>query len=301
MLDGKELDPPAILMYGISGLLFWSSIVLWIIWLVQRGKRSAQKQLPAKTQLAAWPIGWVNFGILICSLIVFSAFLQLVAATLFGPLLQANAESESPSAWALAIGALVVQSAFLIVFWGFRRYLPAPLSLSLNTQPLHLWTAMRKACPLFIRSLLLIGLVAVLWNGLLEFCVSQGWMAPFKRQEAVLVFTRGEHPIALALLAIFAVILAPLAEEIIFRGGVYRFLKSQMPVGSAMLASACFFALIHFNILALGPLICVGAILAYVYEKERNILVPICFHAAFNLLTLTMTTLSVLSEVELPQ
>ena len=116
-------------------------------------------------------------------------------------------------------------------------------------------------------------------------------MDEFAPQQAVEIFTAGASPATLTLLALFAVILAPVAEEIIFRGCIYRFLKSKLPTRLAMFVSGVFFACVHANLMALVPLIAVGYLLAHVYEKERNILVPICFHALFNLLTLLMTTL----------
>ena len=119
-------------------------------------------------------------------------------------------------------------------------------------------------------------------------------------QQAVQIFSAGASPAALTLLAVFAIILAPIAEEIIFRGCIYRFLKSKLSPRLAMLVSSAFFASVHANLLALAPLIAVGYLLAHIYEKERNILVPICFHALFNFLTLLMTTLSALSTSDLP-
>lgn len=302
MPEGAQYDLPAWLIFGITTLLFGSSVLAWIVWMARGTKRSAQPGAPlGAPPLAAWDIGWVNFGIFLCSLIVGSTFIQLFAASLLSPHVAPETEQGPPSAWALAAGALIVQSSFIAIYWAFRRFMPEAYAGVLNTRVLPLWAVIRRTAPLFLRGLLIIGLVSVVWRKLLDFAVAQEWVAPFQPQEAVLVFTRGEDPIALTCLALVAVILAPIAEEIIFRGCIYRFLKSQMGLYSAMLASSCLFGVIHFNLLALGPLICVGFLLAYVYEKERNLLVPICFHAAFNCLTLTITTLQALSTVEFPQ
>ena len=116
----------------------------------------------------------------------------------------------------------------------------------------------------------------------------------------MLAFTSGQSPVALALLALFAIVVAPLAEEVIFRGCIYRFLKSKLRPPAAMLISASIFGLIHGNLMAFVPLTFVGFLLAYTYEKERNLLVPIFYHGLFNLLTLSVTTLHALSGKELP-
>lgn len=295
MPEGQELDLPALWMFGISGALFWASVILWVIWLIQRFQK---KERPAHRPLRPWSIGWINFGIFICSIVCLMVVLQLLISILCGPLLERS--DDTPGAWSMALGALTLQGAFLLAYCIGRKRFPMLFRGNLSSRPLFLLRALGCALPKFIRYMLLIGVVTYAWMALLELLVSLGVLDEFAPQQAVLIFSAGESPLALTVLALFAIILAPIAEEIVFRGCIYRFLKSKLPTGFAIFASGAFFACVHGNILALAPLTLVGCLLAYIYEKERNILVPICFHALFNFTTLLMTTLRALTDIELP-
>lgn len=85
-----------------------------------------------------------------------------------------------------------------------------------------------------------------------------------------------------------AIVVAPVAEEIFFRGFVYRALRNRVRVWSACAINAIVFSLVHVQYLA-TPLVlvviaafAVGACLAY--EATGSIFVPIAIHAAFNTL-----------------
>ncbi|SDF71535.1 hypothetical protein SAMN05216241_102106 [Limimonas halophila] len=92
----------------------------------------------------------------------------------------------------------------------------------------------------------------------------------------------------LATLVITAVV-APLVEETIFRGVLYRWLRERLGVPLGMGVSAGAFALLH-GIPALIPGIFVlGLILAWVYERANSIWAPIIVHGTYNgLVTLTL-------------
>lgn len=69
----------------------------------------------------------------------------------------------------------------------------------------------------------------------------------------------------------------------VFRAGVYRFLKGKVPVFLALLISGALFGLVHGNLHSLPGLIAVGVCLGIAYELSGNLRVPIFFHALFNL------------------
>ena len=77
-------------------------------------------------------------------------------------------------------------------------------------------------------------------------------------------------------------ILAPFAEETIFRGAIYQFLKGHIPLLAAQVLSGALFAIVHFNLMSFLPLLAIGVFLARIYEKEGNILLPILFHICWN-------------------
>jgi membrane protease YdiL (CAAX protease family) len=85
-------------------------------------------------------------------------------------------------------------------------------------------------------------------------------------------------------IAFLAVIVAPLTEELFFRGILYRTLKSLLGAGPAILVTSLAFGLAHLNLLAFGPLFALSVFLIISYEKTGNLAVPILYHAMFNLL-----------------
>jgi hypothetical protein len=83
------------------------------------------------------------------------------------------------------------------------------------------------------------------------------------------------------LLSIFT--LVPVAEELFFRGFLYTALKSRIHWIWAIVIQALFFSILHFAGIAHSIVIFVmGLIFAFVYEKKKNLLIPILAHSMNN-------------------
>lgn len=80
----------------------------------------------------------------------------------------------------------------------------------------------------------------------------------------------------------FIVIVAPLFEEIFFRGFVYRVLAKTWSVGFGSFMSAILFALFHFEFQSFIPLFILGLILNYNYQRTSSLWTAIGFHALNN-------------------
>jgi len=78
-----------------------------------------------------------------------------------------------------------------------------------------------------------------------------------------------------------AVVLAPVCEEVMFRGLLYPAFRRKIGSGLAMTVTAALFALVHppYTYPAIFVL---GLALAYVYERTGTLAAPIAFHAMFN-------------------
>lgn len=81
---------------------------------------------------------------------------------------------------------------------------------------------------------------------------------------------------------IVAIVLAPIAEEIIFRGIIYPTIKKTGYPKLALWGTSLLFAAIHINALSFIPLLILGAVLALLYEKTGNLITPILTHSVFN-------------------
>jgi membrane protease YdiL (CAAX protease family) len=80
-----------------------------------------------------------------------------------------------------------------------------------------------------------------------------------------------------------AVVLVPPAEELLFRGMIYPSVKQAGHPLLAVWGTSILFAAIHFNLLAMIPLLFVALMLTLLYEATDNLLAPIIAHALFNL------------------
>ncbi len=83
-------------------------------------------------------------------------------------------------------------------------------------------------------------------------------------------------------LVVFVVVIAPLTEEVLFRGIIQGVLRRWLGGWPASLLTAVLFAAVHTNAHAAVPLFVLGLILSRIYERHRSLVVPIAAHAAFN-------------------
>ncbi len=89
------------------------------------------------------------------------------------------------------------------------------------------------------------------------------------------------------LLAVFFVaILAPIGEEIFFRGFVYTALRKKWGVPLAMVASSGLFAVFHIVPLLYPPMFIIGMVLVVLFEQRRSLAPNIILHALNNFLAL---------------
>ncbi len=81
---------------------------------------------------------------------------------------------------------------------------------------------------------------------------------------------------------ISAIVLAPIAEEIIFRGVLYPLLRQRNHPQIALLASSLLFALIHSNVMTFLPLFLFALALVWLVERTDALIASITAHAVFN-------------------
>jgi membrane protease YdiL (CAAX protease family) len=113
-----------------------------------------------------------------------------------------------------------------------------------------------------------------------------GW--PPEAETAVTVLTSAKTWWLRAYLGVFTVVIAPVAEEFIFRGMLYPFIKQLGRPRLAWLGVSFLFALIHWDAAAFVPLFLLALVLTWLYEKTDNLLVPIGAHAFFNAVNLLL-------------
>ena len=103
----------------------------------------------------------------------------------------------------------------------------------------------------------------------------------FLEQDIVLNLKRSA-PSEIFKFIVSIVIVAPIIEEITFRGLFYRILKKNYSILISSVIVALIFSIVHLNILAFTVLVTLSLFLNYIYEKYGSIFYPILLHSTFN-------------------
>ena len=115
---------------------------------------------------------------------------------------------------------------------------------------------------------------------IIEFIKRLGWTPP---AEPIQELIFGEHRRSVLILTgILACVVGPFAEELFFRGLLYTAIRQRASRLMAMLGSGATFALIHMNPVGFLPIMALGCLLAYLYERTGSLLAPLTVHILHN-------------------
>lgn len=126
-------------------------------------------------------------------------------------------------------------------------------------------------------------LVSLGWTELLRACG-----LPDEPQDLIALFTQTKSPFVIAGMLLVACVLAPIYEELLFRAGLYRFVRQKLGRTPALLISGACFGAMHANWAGFLPLAVLGILLALVYEATGSIRVAVIAHGLFNLNTIIL-------------
>ncbi len=85
-----------------------------------------------------------------------------------------------------------------------------------------------------------------------------------------------------AQIIIMALLVAPLAEEVFFRGFLYGALRREVRPALAIPAVGLLFGAVHSPLAVVVPMALFGGLLCYIYEKTARLTIPILVHFIFN-------------------
>ncbi|MGE5265317.1 MAG: lysostaphin resistance A-like protein [Acidobacteriota bacterium] len=94
--------------------------------------------------------------------------------------------------------------------------------------------------------------------------------------------------IGFLLTLLVAAVIAPIAEEIFFRGFMYGGLRGRIGVIGATVVSTLFFTALHFSLELFIPIFVLGIFLVWLYEHTGSLYPGIFLHAANNGLSLIL-------------
>jgi uncharacterized protein len=133
-----------------------------------------------------------------------------------------------------------------------------------------------------------VAMPGIFLTGIASFLILTALGLPATPQDAVAVFGNvSSRPLMLAMLAV-ACVLAPIYEEMFFRGVLYRACRQRLGRPIALILSSVLFGILHTNAAGFLSLTLLGGVLAVAYEYTGDIRVPILAHGIFNLNTLVI-------------
>jgi membrane protease YdiL (CAAX protease family) len=103
----------------------------------------------------------------------------------------------------------------------------------------------------------------------------------FRGQDLVLKAVAGDDA-SFLLVAFFAVVTAPLFEEVLFRGFLHGGLRRWMGPVPASAITAALFAAHHLEVDVLPALFAMGLVLSWLRERTGGLLAPLAMHACYN-------------------
>jgi len=285
----NEINDPTFLAitaaFVVAALFFPFAALIGVLRRVPQGAQPDSPE-PPRVLPPPLPFGKVSVGFyhardLLPVALIFSAFSLLVVSSLSAP--------ASPDR-KLAVPDLVMNIGFQITIAGLVLAYMTRRATAADWLGLR-WPAWPRV--LYIAPASVMGMWLVF--GVLQACGYMQWMESLGAetvQDSVRLLQTTEDPAVLWLMALAAVIVAPLCEELLFRGYLYPVAKKFTGPWLAACSSALFFAAAHGNLSALLPLFLFGLLLVWIYEKTGSLWAPIAVHFCFNGATVTVQMLA---------
>ncbi|HXC01949.1 MAG TPA: CPBP family intramembrane glutamic endopeptidase [Opitutaceae bacterium] len=249
------------------------------IWLLVTFRPSVRKQ-PAR--LAPWPVSFSDFLVGAFAVVGGGVFAQILGAIIFDPLLKKFSASQDTH---LVVYGAAFQLGLLAGVTVAGSYLRA-LRKNREISSPHRDTpsVLLAGLMTFLAVLPMVYLTGYLWNLFLA------WLGlPPEPQDLVDVFAHAKLSASSVVLFLLATVTAPVVEELVFRAGLFRYLRTRVPRWAALTLPALFFAGLHVDWKTLSgldsflPLVVLALIFSLAYERTGNIRVTMIAHALFNL------------------
>ncbi len=210
---------------------------------------------------------------------------SLLAGTIYSSFFKTAPNSTGMAVWFnfLTSGTILI---FLMIYWGLL-----PSTISLWRRPSveeHLYK--EDIFQAFLAWFISFPIVLFISN-FLEYFVAHVFHAkqlPDQLAVQFLKLTFGK-PLYFVLAIASIILIAPLLEELLFRGFLQSFIRKHLGSKYAILITSVCFAFFHYsgdqglgNIPIIGSLICLALFLGFLYEKQGSLFAPVALHASFN-------------------
>lgn len=228
-------------------------------------------------RLARWDIRPIDAWLFVCLVLIGASLLSGVFVN--GYYFFSGAEKDLESLPYIIASGMGLQLSGLLAWYLFKQF----TQYSSRNNPATAMRSIQIGAIGFVCAYLLLIPSMLVWRFLLDL-----FNFEYEFQLPVLLVQNGGTTTEMALLALLVVIVAPVCEELVYRGFLFRYFNERLPLAAAIAIPSAIFALMHFNLYSFFPLFILGAALCVVYKITGNILSSITLHGLFNLLNLLL-------------
>jgi len=271
-----EMTPAAAAAIAFEIALLLGGLGLTWRLVVRPGARPAREAL-----LAEWSVSPIEFASFICYGLLGATALSGIAGLVVRRLSMGRDA-------ATVVGSAVMEGGFLLGLWAFRltRRAGAPGG---DRRP-SLVRALTSGLTTFLVAMPLVFAASNAW----EFALNRMGL-PDEKQELVGILENTNSTALRWLFVAVATFLVPAAEELLFRAGLFRYLRTRAPRWVAIGLTSVLFGALHVawgdrmaGLPSLLPLTVLAVVFCLAYERTGTIGTTIVAHACFNVNTMLL-------------
>jgi len=256
----------------MGGLIGFGLLLFLVVqWFIKK-----DQAILATNQNTAWETPWnweITWQVLVVGFFFLGQILLPLIIAGFG-LSPTGLGIQGKALYVLVTYILMTVGGLTVLYFSLRNYVPLPkdwFRLKGNN-----WLAWGIGG--YVVAIPLVLIVSIInqqiWQG-------QGGSNPL-----LFLALQAQDKVALLIFFTTAAILAPVFEEIMFRGFLLPSLTRYFPVWGAIVLSSLLFSVAHLSLSEVLPLTILGLVLGVVYTRSRNLLAPIIVHSLWNTGTL---------------
>ncbi|MDP0491164.1 MAG: type II CAAX endopeptidase family protein [Verrucomicrobiota bacterium JB023] len=192
-----------------------------------------------------------------------------------------NPGQEDASVWML-LGQILVQASFAMVIVGMLFW---------RTRFEDFWGLRWEKWPIGL-SLVLGGFLAFkCFSALLWVFGYEDWATEAYQRDEYLTLRQSQEPTVLTIFlwSLSTALVAPITEEIVFRGYIHPMLKRAGGIWLAVFTTSLFFAAAHMDGAGLLPFFMMGLLLSLAYEVSGSLWAPLGIHFLNNAYVVIVT------------
>lgn len=199
-----------------------------------------------------------------------TVFMQLVVMLLAGAL--TGASLKNPPAWVTVVASVIQDLLFVGVAVWFAAMVARPTTEQFGLRA----TPLRRAASLVVGGYVVFVLLTAAWSAALGL---------HEKEKVLQELGANSSAAALVVVAAFTCVLAPICEEVFFRGYFFRALRNWHGLWPAALLTGLVFGAVHLGSAPAGyivPLMALGVILCLVYQWTGSLYPCIALHVLNN-------------------